>query len=75
MNHEEAKDTKEEERREEERRMRRFSDEVEGLGYAVIGAAIEVHRVLGLVFWRGCIMRRWLRSFICVVYLINLNIW
>jgi GxxExxY protein len=50
MNHEEAKDTKEEERREEERRMRRFSDEVEGLGYAVIGAAIEVHRVLGAGF-------------------------
>ncbi|MBD2294555.1 GxxExxY protein [Anabaena sphaerica FACHB-251] len=50
MNHEGAKNTKEEERREEERRMRRFSDEVESLSYAVIGAAIEVHRVLGAGF-------------------------
>jgi GxxExxY protein len=45
MNHEGAKDTKE-----EERRMRRFSDEVEKLAYGVIGAAIEVHRVLGAGF-------------------------
>jgi GxxExxY protein len=45
MNHEDTKDTKE-----EERRMRRFSDEVESLAYAVIGAAIEVHRVLGAGF-------------------------
>jgi GxxExxY protein len=41
MNHEDTK--------EEERRMRRFSDEVE-LAYAVIGAAIEVHRALGAGF-------------------------
>ncbi len=33
--------------KEEERRMRQLSDEVERLAYAVIGAAIEVHRVLG----------------------------
>ncbi len=45
MNHEDTKDTKE-----EERRMRRFSDEVESLAYAVIGAAIEVHRALGAGF-------------------------
>ena len=42
MNHEDTK--------EEERRMRRFSDEVESLAYAVIGAAIEVHRALGAGF-------------------------
>ena len=42
MNREDAKYTKE-----EERRMRQLSDEVERLAYAVIGAAIEVHRVLG----------------------------
>ncbi len=42
MNHEDAKYAKE-----EERRMRQLSDEVERLAYAVIGAAIEVHRVLG----------------------------
>ncbi|MEY3402052.1 MAG: hypothetical protein RLZZ86_1667 [Cyanobacteriota bacterium] len=30
--------------------MRRFGDEVERLAYAVIGAAIEVHRVLGAGF-------------------------
>ncbi|WP_066375907.1 GxxExxY protein [Anabaena sp. CA = ATCC 33047] len=30
--------------------MRRFDDEVERLAYAVIGAAIEVHRVLGAGF-------------------------
>lgn len=51
MNHEDTKDRKEEERREEERRMKRFSDEVEMLADAVIGAAIEVHRVLGA----GCL--------------------
>jgi GxxExxY protein len=45
MNHEGTKDTKE-----EERRMRRFGDEVERLAYAVIGAGIEVHRVLGAGF-------------------------
>lgn len=45
MNHEEAKETKE-----EERRMRRFGDEVERLAYGVIGSAIEVHRVLGAGF-------------------------
>ena len=45
MNHEGTKNTKE-----EERRMRRFSDEVERLAYAVIGAGIEVHRVLGAGF-------------------------
>ena len=50
MNHEEAKDRKEEARREEDRRMRRFSDEVEKQAYAVIGAAIEVHRMLGSGF-------------------------
>ncbi|MBR8840752.1 MAG: GxxExxY protein [Stigonema ocellatum SAG 48.90 = DSM 106950] len=42
MNHEDAKYAKE-----EERRMKHLSDEVERLAYAVIGAAIEVHRVLG----------------------------
>ena len=42
MNRENAKYAKE-----EERRMRQLSDEVERLAYAVIGAAIEVHRVLG----------------------------
>ncbi|MTJ12340.1 GxxExxY protein [Anabaena sp. UHCC 0187] len=43
MNHEEAKNTKEE----EEGRMRRLGDDVERLAYAVIGAGIEVHRMLG----------------------------
>ncbi|MBN3927480.1 GxxExxY protein [Nostoc sp. NMS4] len=33
--------------KEEERRMRQLGDEPEQLAYAVIGAAIEVHRVLG----------------------------
>ena len=33
--------------KEEERRMRQFGDEPEKLAYAVIGAAIEVHRMLG----------------------------
>jgi GxxExxY protein len=33
--------------KEEERRMRQLGDEVEQLAYAVIGAAIEVHRLLG----------------------------
>lgn len=33
--------------KEEERRMRQLGDELERLAYAVIGAAIEVHRVLG----------------------------
>jgi GxxExxY protein len=42
MNHEDAKYAKE-----EERRMRQVGDELERLAYRVIGAAIEVHRVLG----------------------------
>ncbi|GET37264.1 GxxExxY protein [Microseira wollei] len=42
MNREDAKSAKE-----EERRMRQLSEEVEQLAYRVIGAAIEVHRVLG----------------------------
>jgi GxxExxY protein len=42
MNREDAKYTKE-----EERRMRQLSEEVEQLAYRVIGAAIEVHLVLG----------------------------
>ena len=46
MNHEEAKNTKEE----EEGRMRRLGDDVERLAYAVIGAGIEVHRMLGAGF-------------------------
>jgi len=33
--------------KEEERRMRELGDDLERLAYAVIGAAIEVHRVLG----------------------------
>jgi len=37
-----AKDAKE-----EERRMRQFGEQVEQLAYRVIGAAIEVHRLLG----------------------------
>ncbi|WP_414543152.1 GxxExxY protein [Nostoc sp. CCY0012] len=41
-NHEGTKVTKV-----EEKRMRYFGDELERLAYAVIGAAIEVHRVLG----------------------------
>ncbi|MTJ10303.1 MULTISPECIES: GxxExxY protein [unclassified Anabaena] len=45
MNHEDTKEAKE-----DERRMRRFSDDVEKLAYGVIGAAIEVHRVLGAGF-------------------------
>jgi GxxExxY protein len=50
MNHEDAKFAKREEERrreEENRRMRTLGDEVERLAYQVIGAAIEVHRVLG----------------------------
>ncbi|BAZ84420.1 hypothetical protein NIES806_06060 [Dolichospermum compactum NIES-806] len=46
MNHEGTKNTKEE----EEGRMRRLGDEVERLAYAVIGAGIEVHRMLGAGF-------------------------
>jgi GxxExxY protein len=42
MNHEDTKGAKE-----EERRMKHLGDEVERLAYKVIGAAIEVHRVLG----------------------------
>jgi len=42
MNREDAKSAKE-----EERRMRELKEEVERLAYQVIGAAIEVHRVLG----------------------------
>lgn len=42
MNRKDAKYAKE-----EEKKMRQPSDEVERLAYAVIGAAIEVHRVLG----------------------------
>ncbi|AFZ60191.1 GxxExxY protein [Anabaena cylindrica FACHB-243] len=34
----------------EEGRMRELGDDVEGLAYGVIGAAIEVHRVLGAGF-------------------------
>ncbi len=39
MNHEDAK--------EEERRMRQLGEQVEQLAYRAIGAAIEVHRLLG----------------------------
>ena len=42
MNREDAKDAKE-----EERRMRQLGEQVEQLAYRVIGAAIEVHRLLG----------------------------
>ncbi|MEG3847435.1 GxxExxY protein [Microcoleus sp. herbarium19] len=42
MNREDAKDAKE-----EERRMRQLGEEVEQLAYRAIGAAIEVHRLLG----------------------------
>ncbi|MBE9120748.1 GxxExxY protein [Tychonema sp. LEGE 07199] len=42
MNREDAKDTKE-----EERRMRELGEQVEQLAYRAIGAAIEVHRLLG----------------------------
>ncbi|BAU04775.1 GxxExxY protein [Fischerella sp. NIES-3754] len=42
MNREGAKYAKE-----EERRMKELGDEIERLAYAVIGAAIEVHRLLG----------------------------
>jgi len=42
MNREGAKDAKE-----EERRMRQLGEQVEQLAYRVIGAAIEVHRLLG----------------------------
>lgn len=42
MNREDAKDMKE-----EERRMRQLGEQVEQLAYRVIGAAIEVHRLLG----------------------------
>ncbi|MCU0542495.1 MAG: GxxExxY protein [Oscillatoriaceae cyanobacterium Prado104] len=42
MNREGAKDAKE-----EERRMNQLGRQVEELAYGVIGAAIEVHRVLG----------------------------
>ncbi|MGM3304640.1 GxxExxY protein [Anabaena sp. WFMT] len=50
MNREGAKGAKEEGMKKEEGRMRELSDDVEGLAYAVIGAAIEVHRVLGAGF-------------------------
>ncbi|MEH2464824.1 GxxExxY protein [Nostoc sp.] len=36
--------------KEEERRMRQLGDQPEQLAYAVIGAAIEVHQVLGAGF-------------------------
>jgi len=42
MNREDAKDAKE-----EERRMRQLGEPLEHLAYRVIGAAIEVHRLLG----------------------------
>jgi hypothetical protein len=42
MNREDAKNAKE-----EERRMRQLGEQVEQLAYRVIGAAIEVHRLLG----------------------------
>ena len=42
MNREDAKDAKE-----EERRMRQLGEQVEQLAYRAIGAAIEVHRLLG----------------------------
>ena len=42
MNREDANDAKE-----EERRMRQLGEEVEQLAYRAIGAAIEVHRLLG----------------------------
>lgn len=42
MNHEDAKNAKE-----EERRMRQLGEQVEQLAYRAIGAAIEVHRLLG----------------------------
>ncbi len=42
MNREDAHDAKE-----EERRMRQLGEEVEQLAYRAIGAAIEVHRLLG----------------------------
>ncbi|MEC4817191.1 MAG: GxxExxY protein [Scytonema sp. PMC 1069.18] len=42
MNREDAKYAKE-----EERRMKQLGEEVEQLAYGVIGAAIEVHRLLG----------------------------
>jgi len=42
MNREDAKNAKE-----EERRMRQLGEQVEQLAYRAIGAAIEVHRLLG----------------------------
>jgi GxxExxY protein len=42
MNREDAHDAKE-----EERRMRQLGEQVEQLAYRTIGAAIEVHRLLG----------------------------
>jgi GxxExxY protein len=42
MNHEDAKDAKE-----EERRIRQLGEQVEQLAYRAIGAAIEVHRLTG----------------------------
>jgi len=42
MNREDAKNAKE-----EERRMRQLGEQVEELAYRAIGAAIEVHRLLG----------------------------
>jgi GxxExxY protein len=42
MNREDAKNAKE-----EERRMRELGEQVEQLAYRAIGAAIEVHRILG----------------------------
>ncbi|MEG3839140.1 GxxExxY protein [Microcoleus sp. herbarium14] len=42
MNREDAHDAKE-----EERRMRQLGEQVEQLAYRAIGAAIEVHRLLG----------------------------
>ncbi len=42
MNREDAKDAKE-----EERRIRQLDEQIEQLAYRAIGAAIEVHRLLG----------------------------
>ena len=44
----------------EDAERRELGEDMSWLTGEVIGAAIEVHRVLVLGFWRECIRRHWL---------------